>query len=636
MNPNPPLQPSRSAPSPWRLLLIMLVLMLTMLASSKGELAGDAQEYALLTIAVANHGSPDIRAGDIDDARPLMPGFGPSLDALAQGMREGREVPQPGFYRGRDGVQAIHFFGYSAMAALPYTVLKALHLPPLKCYQVLNLSFVLVLGLSLLRLFRSTPKALAGAALFMLCGGYLYWRWSSPEVVSSAALLAGLVWFSCGAPLLGGLMIGIAAMQNPTIVLAAGAAPLLACCLRYRRDAGLRANLMTLLQPRVLLGVALGVGLFALGPLHNLRQFGIPSIIAKVGAAPELISLVRLHSLYFDLNQGMIVAIPGVLLLLLWLALRAAPGQRLAQAGALLLAGLLTMAFALPALSIGNWNSGAAGVMRYAFWCAMPLVFLALWRLHEAPRRPMLLAAMLGAVQLGAMANAHSYGHVEFSPLAKWVMRHAPSLYNPEPEIFAERSTGAEGMMDPTRVYTYAVNGVAFKSMVSLENPHPELLCGKNNMVSGKMTRTTGNWAYVNGAMACGEVVRVAPPAAVLGQALLLGMGWSVPELSNGTVAGVWSEGDTSTMVIAYGPERQFKQLSLTGTYLEGNSRTRVRINGVDLGWQALQASTLLAIPPQGESVHSLTVELHHEAPHSPGPQDNRKLALFLREAQLR
>jgi hypothetical protein len=614
----------------------MLALILALLAGSKVELAGDVQEYALLTIAVANHGTPDIRAGDIDDARTLMPGFGPSLDVLVQGMQSGQDVPQPGFYRGRDGVQAIHFFGYSALAAIPYKLLKALHLPPMKCYQVVNLSFVLVLSLSLLRLFRSTPKALAGTALYMLCGGYLYWRWTSPEVASSAALLAGMVWFCCGAPLLGGLMIGIAAMQNPTIVLAAGAAPLLACCLHYRREAGLRANLLAALRPRVLLGVALGVALFALSPLHNLHQFGIPSIIARVAAAPELISLVRLHSLFFDLNQGMIIAVPGVLLVLLWLALRAAPGQRLAHAAALLLVCLLMVAFALPALSIGNWNSGAAGVMRYAFWCAMPLLFLLLWRLQQAPRWPLALVVVLAVVQTAAMAHAHSYGHIEFSPLAKWVMRHAPSLYNPEPEIFAERAMGAEGVMDPAKVYAYQVDGVAVKSMVSLAHPHPEQLCGKDSMVNGKMTRSVGQWAYVNGALACGEAVRVAVPAAPLGQVLLLGSGWSVPELTDGKVDGVWSEGEMSRLVIAYGPERQFRQLSLTGNYFDGNERTRVTINGVDLGWQTLHTGTLLTIPPQDRSVHSLTVELRHESPRSPGPQDGRKLALFLREAQLR
>lgn len=633
--------PVPSAGQTRNFILIMLALLLAMLVSTPAILAGDAEEYGLLTIAVASHGTPDIRQSDIDKAKPLMPGFVPALAILEQGMREQRVVPQPGFYRGSGGsTQAIHFFGYSALAAVPFKFLQLAGLPPLKCYQVLNLTFVLILGLSLLRLFGSIPKALAGVALFMLCGGYLYWGWSSPEVVSSAALLAGLVWFCSGAPLLGGLLTGIACLQNPSIVVTLGAVPLLACYLHYRSDLSLMANLRAILSARVLAGLALGFALFLLPPLYNMAQFGVPSIIAKIATDKSLISLMRLHSLYFDLNQGMIVAIPGVAAALLLWGWRGAGGtQRRARAMALAVVVLLSVAYALPALSVGNWNSGAAGVMRYAFWSAMPFVFLLLWRLRDYPRWPLVPVALVAVVQVAAMSSAHSYSHVEFSPLARWVMRTAPSLYNPEPEIFSERSEGKEDYMDAAKVYTVKANGVAVKSMYSRANPHPELLCGKEPLppADATLANSPRQWVYVNGALDCGVAVTVGVAQFVKdGQAVLLGGGWSALENKDGQGGGVWSDGNKSTMMIAFAPGQRYATLSFSGFYMAGNVRTRVRVNGADLGWFKLQDGARVTLPHQETQGQSLLVEMEHEAPHSPGPQDGRQLAFFLKQVTLR
>jgi hypothetical protein len=332
--------------------------------------------------------------------------------------------------RGRYGaVFPIHFFGYPALAALPLRVFEATGVPPLKAFQAANYAAIFVLGLALLRLFRSAVSAGLGVLLFLGCGGMLYMNQTSPECVGAASLLAGLLFWLGGAPLAGGVMAGLAAQQNPTIVMFFVFAPLLKLCVDWRREADVKSNVRTQLTRANIAGLAAGLALFALPPLFNLLQFGVPNIIARRFSDPGLISGTRLVSFFFDLNQGAIVALPGVAAALLVWGWR----RRSAATGAVCLA--LVLALIGPALAVLNWNSGAAGVMRYAFWAGMPLVLALLLRVRAHGRWPPLLALWLVLAQAAAMVHASSYSYVEFSPAARFVLAHAPMHYHPEPEI---------------------------------------------------------------------------------------------------------------------------------------------------------------------------------------------------------
>jgi hypothetical protein len=144
-------------------------------ATARGDQNGDFVEYAMMTVALASHASPAIRLADLAAAKPLLPNFAGPLAELEQGMRENRDVPKSGFYRGRErAVYAIHFFAYPALAALPFRMLQAAGAPPFKCFQLVNLALVFALGLAMYRLFGTGRKAMLGVAFFLLCGGGLY------------------------------------------------------------------------------------------------------------------------------------------------------------------------------------------------------------------------------------------------------------------------------------------------------------------------------------------------------------------------------------------------------------------------------------------------------------------------------
>ncbi|RJG15717.1 hypothetical protein [Massilia cavernae] len=627
----------------WHFPLTLALLLAALFVTAPPEMQGDLAEYAVTTVAIATHGSADIRLEDIARARELVPVLKEPYALLEAGMRQGSDQLYAAFTRGREAkVYAIHFWGYPALAAGPFKLLDALGQDPFKAFQAVNLAAVFILGLALNRLFRSAPKALLGVGLFMLCGGALYMNWSSPECLSAAALLAGLAFYASGAPLAGAMLAGLAGQQNPTILFFFGFAPLLHLILDYDARRSFGANLAHVLQRRYVLGLAAGMAVFALPPLFNLYQFGVPNIIAKLFSDPSMIGRARLHSFFFDLSQGMILGIPGlVLALALW-------GWRKHPAGAareLLVLGwavAFMLALAVPALAVLNWNSGAAGVMRYAFWAAMPLLFVLFLRLSRSAQWPAWLMLAVVMIQSSAMLSAASYLYVEFSPLAKWVMTNAPRLYHPEPEIFAERLGRNDDYIQNDKIYVRAVNGVVVQTLYNSARPDAERrLCGAEGTLTAAnhVTASARLWRYIDGPVTCTangtqqqQTWQYEQFAARAG--VTLASGWGNPENGGGAWNGVWSHGARSRVTVKLAGGARPSTLLIVGHYFDGNARTRIRIDGADFGWHVLTQDLRLPLPAGTKG--KVEIALEHEAPRKPDPADPREMAFFLREITLR
>lgn len=634
----PPFSVHAGAFARWRFPLLLAAVLVALLVLFKPRFGGDVVEYTLATVALADHGTPDVRLEDVARVRALLPGLlDEPLDRIESGLRAGDEKLYAAFVRGRGGdVYPVHFFGYSLLAAPAFKLFEAIGAPPFKAYLAVNLAVIFVLGLALRRFFGSEHKAWAGLGLFMVCGGILYWNWTSPECVSAAGLLAALLLFCSGAPVSGAVLAGLAGQQNPTIVFFFAFAPLLRMGLDWRPGLGAAGNLRRQLTVRTIAALAAGVLVIGLPPLFNLIQFGTPNIIARLYSDPEHIGMVRLLSFFCDLNQGMIVGVPALLAgLLLWIG-RAGSRWR----AVLALALLFTLALALPALAINNWNSDATGVMRYAFWAAMPLLFALLVLLRELPRWPRWLVLGVVLCQALAMEHAVTYHYTAFSPLARTVLQFAPQLYHPEPEIFAERAGHHDDYIRPDLVYSYREGGVA-KTLVNDANPRAEeALCGREMVLAPDLpvTRTSRGWRYVDGELRCvhgGFAQRdFEIDAFRAGDVLRLESGWSGLEQNGPFWSGVWSVGERSRIVIRI-DGAPAESLFLTGNYHAPNRETRVTVNGHDLGWHALDREGPLALPPAARA-RELVIELEHAAPRSPGASDARLLAFFLRQASVR
>jgi len=618
-----------------RFALILFALITALMGFSKPIPSGDIAEYALTMIAIDAHGTPDVRHENVSVARAMIPMLAEQYDMLEQDMRIPDKQVFSAFVRGREGkVYAIHFFGYSLLATLPYKLTKVTGLAFMTAFQIVNAVFVFILGLSLFRVFRSEWKALFSLGLFMLCGGLLYFRWTSPEITSAAGLLAALLLFCSGAPVRGALLAGLASQQNPTIVAFFGFAPLLLLSLKYRHELSLRSNVMALASKRQVVALAAGLAVFAMPVVFNLYQYGVPNIIARHFSDPAMISLNRLVSFYFDLNQGMVVALPGVLLMLAvwaWTSGR----RNLTLLG---LAMLFTLALALPALAVYNWNSAADGVMRYAFWASMPLLFALLWRLRQQKKWPLMLGAV-AALQALAMYSATSYTYVQFSPLAQLVIAHAPRWYHPEPEIFVERTEHHDRYYSPDKIYVHSVGGKTVTTLYNADFPGTEeRLCGSGQRParSNDTAEHDRGWRYLHGAVQCKSAadtrLTFRLPEFRAAASVRLDSGWYNFEAGGNEWDGAWSAGKNSRILVTLPSAFQPSAIYLLGTYFAPNTRTRVSVNGVDLGWHGLNEVRRIAFSPSIVKGGQLLVELEHEAPRVPEQGgDTREITLFLR-----
>lgn len=614
----------------WRFAALLASVLIAFCVLRPPKHNGDILEYMLTTVALANHGTADIRAGDVARTTVLAPMFAPELREVAAGIRDGARYPIPGIARTGHGFFAIHFFTYPALAALPFKALRAIGADPFKCFMVVNSAALFVLGLALWRLFGSGGRAGLFMLLYLLCGGLPYWQWSSPETLSAAGLLAGLVFYSTGAPIVGGLLAGLGAMQNPPILFFCLFAPLLRVGLGWRSDAGASANLRSLLGWRELLGAALCGALAVTPAVFDMIVFGTPSIIGQVATDSRLVSGRRLFSFFFDLNQGLVVGMPAVAAaLIVW-------GKRSPAAWRITLAAIaFAVVMAVPALVATNWNSGGEGVMRYVLWTSMPLLFVLAWRAKLAPRWPVAVLAVVIAAQLLATLHLRRYTYLEFSPLARTAMALAPGWVNPEPEIFFERVMHKDGVNDRDKIYAWpSTDRPAKKLYYADSRVAAASLCGPDAAPAAgpDVVEAGSGWRYINGEVAC------APNVAAPGKpGLTLVSGWSPIEHGGGNWDGAWSDGARARLSVRIEPRYRPTHIILHGQYAAG-SRTRVSIDGVDLGWQPLDKHPELAVPPRAGGADTLAIELQFDTTTAPaaGDADQRHLGFFLHEVTMR
>jgi hypothetical protein len=608
----------------WRFALVLAALLLALCMLQRPKHFGDVLEYIPTTVALANHGTPDIRATDLAGAMAVVPDLAPPLGEIAGAISRGEGSPEHGILRTGHGYFAMHFFAYPALAALPFKVLKSAGIDPLRCFQLVNSAALFVLGMALLRLFGNARRAAVFMLCYLMCGGMLYWQWSSPETISAAGLLAGLIFYSTGAPIAGGLLAGLGSTQNPPILLFCVFAPLLRACLPGKRSGAARI----VPDGREFAGLVL-CGLLAMLPAaFDLVVFGTPSIIGKLAADPQLVTGHRLFSFFFDLNQGLLLGVPAVAAALLLWRVREPAAWQLTLAAA-----LFAVAMAGLSLLATNWNSGAEGITRYALWVSMPLLFAFAWRLRFAQRWPAALVAVVLVVQTGAMLHARRYTYLEFSPLARMTMQAAPGWYNPEPEIFAERVTHADAFNAIDKVLSWSAPAKPVKILYNARSDAAQRqLCGNDAMAaaSSNSVDAGSGWRYINGNPTCLPVLRPGQPN------LVLASGWSEVEHGGADWEGAWSDGARSRLELRIDPRNRPVRVTLHGHYVPATHRTRVAINGKDLGWQALDQLPELPVPA-GADGDRVVVDLQFDATTTPSPRDmdQRHLGYFLQKVTM-
>jgi hypothetical protein len=336
---------------------------------------------------------------------------------------------------------------------------------------------------------------------------------------------------------LAAICAGLAATQNPPVgLLLVVAISLFILRLGYALYRGDRTSALALARSAGPLCVA-GVIVSLMPVIFYEATLGVPNPIIAGGAAdPRLVGMERVLSLAFDLNQGLIVGAPGVLLLIAVALLEVlrptpvVPGAN--QVGALrrawpLVAGLaLFVAMALPTTATTYWNHGQTVMSRYAYWLAVPLVVGSVSVLKASPRRLLPLLLVVGLVQVASLTMYDFWGknwrgnYLSMKPQARLVLRRMPAIYNPVPAVFMERAAGtvqALTWQKGIQVFVYPEPGRVTKALVSEQNLES---LASVFQPCGPMSISRGHegWAYISLDHPCSPAWVAIPGVSVNGE----------------------------------------------------------------------------------------------------------------------
>jgi len=458
---------------------------------------GDAPEYLLMTESLARHGSPDLRDGDLETVKRRF---------LAHGIEfppHGRLI---GYYKAEDGRRyCYHFWAYSALCLPAKLGLRVLRGDELLALQLTNALLMIATLLCVLLISRlREPQRLLLNALLLFSPAVWFMLWPHPEVFSFAFAAMALVFMHRERWKTAIFFASLAALQNPQLVLLAAYLWVKgAVRLRARWRAGLALRLVV--PWRKALMHALAGSIVLAYPLFYYAHFGTFSIVAQEATSLAKLSPARALGLLFDLNVGLLPYIPVALLAYLVLVPRSVLASRRLDRPAQLF--LVFVAILLVNTLQWNYNHGTSGPSRYVIWMLPILFFTLASQARTRAWRVTVVAAIV--VQAGIVWSRGGliprYDYLRHSPVASFVLEHAPRLYNPDYEVFIKRTLHVEG--EPTRgPYAYVSDGQCRK--VLAKRTHEEQvreICGQiprpglaffRKPVTRKGERNA--WTYIN------------------------------------------------------------------------------------------------------------------------------------------
>ena len=429
------------------LIIISTLSILRVWKERKTYPSGDAIEYVWMTEAFYNHFSPEIKSTDCESFKNAFSKVNrwnknekaTQFDKVQNFIEtENHHLlnNENNFFIDKEGNKfSCHFWFYSLLN-LPVRYICALF--PFNPFVVFYITNIILIVISCFIFLKTSPFSnfFTGAfcLLFFFSTNLWYLNWTHPEVFSTCFVAVGLWIFLLKKPYIGILLISIAALQNQPLVILSSTLSLVTI-LNY----GFKFK-------NIFLIVLSSVPNF-IPPLFYYYHFGVTNLINYVGALDiHFVTFTRVFGFFFDLNQGMIIAFPLILLiyLLLYILKIFRKSEWKSKLDLLLLPAMILMICA--ASTINNWNSGQAVVSRYVCYIGAVLLvhfFFLVMELFSERNKIILLSASLliqipGVIYLQKITCFDLHTCVP-KPFSNWVLTHFPSFYNPDPVIFITR-----------------------------------------------------------------------------------------------------------------------------------------------------------------------------------------------------
>ena len=433
--------------------LIVFILLLTILGiirlKKEPELypTGDAIEYTIMTEAFFNHLTPDVRSSDFDTFKKAFcknkkweENDKYSVYDGAQQFVASSEYKlldfNYAFFVDKTGKKySCHFFAYSFINLPSRLLCSWIGFDPLFTHQLTNLLLIL---LTSFLFFKFSPFDRFYTSVFVLMfffsTNYWYISWQHPEVFTVCFSSLGFLLFLAEKRYWGIFLISIAALQNqPIAILVAG----LSAYTFFKESISVK-NVIKL---------GLSSFLILVPSLFYFYHFGESNLIKYQGALSfDYVSFTRVWGLFFDINQGAILAIPLVLLAYIFLIVRKILTDKSNKGILELIIIICTVGSVCIAATIDNWNHGQSVVNRYVTYISGIILVHFVFLLYELRKDKLKTGVVLFAAfsQILTVVYHNSLSPYDWStnlpkPISNWVLDHIPSWYNPDPIIFISR-----------------------------------------------------------------------------------------------------------------------------------------------------------------------------------------------------
>ena len=385
------------------------------------DIYGDGWEYLAMTISFANHATPDLQKEDIAERHKV---------AAENNLKLSQSIEYGGYFKSLSGkFYSYHFWFYSLLCVIPYLFLDFIGFNALKVFQLTNSLLMISALWWLIYKSKLEEKGKIWLSVALLFGPvWLYMPWSHTEVYSFVFLFIGLLELVDNKRLSACIFISIASLQNPAIALIA--IGIVVCNLIKTKK---------ILKENILLGASLSIIFIPyLFYFLNYHKF---SLITGISATTKAISLGKIISLFIDPNFGLIFYIPVLFIVFFILVLKGNKKAIIYVISLFLMATICSTQF--------NWNCGMMYIHRYSYWM-IPVIMIGSidYFLNLKWKKIVVLSSIYiittGVVIMYSIKEYDQSNYVDFSPLAKVILSQAPLLYNPHPEVFAERALRGE------------------------------------------------------------------------------------------------------------------------------------------------------------------------------------------------
>lgn len=463
---------------------ITLVLYFMYMHKSKPSWNGDAIEYIYTTEAFSNHCTPFITSDDIYQSDLILKKKEPREDYIPSHIW--------GFVLSKQKKYvAMHFWGYSLICTPFKAIFEIFGINPYLCFKATNILLFICVAFYLL--FYSSIKEFLAYLLiiiFFFSGTLYYIPWTHPEIYTSVLFFLSLISIYDKRLNLSVLFASLASFQNPPIIF-------------VLPFVGIYHIIIYGFDFRKIIQLVL-VGSISLFPfVFNFIHFGSMSSVSDF-IDYNKVGLSRLHSTFLDINQGVIVNIPVIFIVTFFFLGKNIYKKRLSF---LDLLPVIAIIISIPTMPQANWNMGQSVISRYAYWISVPLLLYSIIQLSRLKRNfyyliPITIFQIIWSVSI----KRGDWHYVNHKQLAYYILQNHPSLYNPEPEIFAERTLHREAVGPSFSPVLFSTKSTGITKIMVHQSKVDELRLDTliNNHDSKYIQNQLNNlsfergWAYIN------------------------------------------------------------------------------------------------------------------------------------------